>query len=338
MGSPGGGRNAIILKSDGEPAIVAVREALARCHGGVVTPQQPPKGEHQANGVAEEAGRTIRDHARVLKINLQAKVGRKIEPDEPIMPWLIRWAAMALSRYSRGKDGKTPYQRQIGRSCDIEVVPFGEVVLYRLPEVARDRHQALEERWAKGVWMGHARSTNAALIGTADGVIKAWGFRRLPEGQQWDGDMIKSIRGTPKEWKVDSGEDAQQIEMRDGGIPYDGAGLEAPKSSRAGERRSMYLRRSDFERYGFSDGCPGCRDMAIQRPGPSSGWSAHTPACRKIMEEKIREKEPDRWKRYLLKKGDEWGSWGSRVDLDRRSAARAPGRRLRTEERQEEGK
>ena len=42
-GHPGGGRNEIILKSDGEPAIVAVREALARCHGGQVTPKQPPK-------------------------------------------------------------------------------------------------------------------------------------------------------------------------------------------------------------------------------------------------------------------------------------------------------
>ena len=42
-GHPGAGRNEIILKSDGEPAIVAVREALARCHGGQVTPEQPPK-------------------------------------------------------------------------------------------------------------------------------------------------------------------------------------------------------------------------------------------------------------------------------------------------------
>ena len=33
-GHPGGPGNALILKSDGEPAIVAVREALARCHGG----------------------------------------------------------------------------------------------------------------------------------------------------------------------------------------------------------------------------------------------------------------------------------------------------------------
>ena len=35
-GHPGGGQNPLILKSDGEPAIVAVREALARCHGGRV--------------------------------------------------------------------------------------------------------------------------------------------------------------------------------------------------------------------------------------------------------------------------------------------------------------
>ena len=101
-GHPGGARNAIIFKSDGEPAIVAVREALARCHGGRVTPQQPPKGEHQANGAAEGAGKIIRDHARVLKIDLQSKIKRKIAPNEPILPWLVRWAAMAVSRYSPG--------------------------------------------------------------------------------------------------------------------------------------------------------------------------------------------------------------------------------------------
>ena len=43
-GYPGGAQNELIMKSDGEPAIVAVREALARCHGGRVTPEQPPKG------------------------------------------------------------------------------------------------------------------------------------------------------------------------------------------------------------------------------------------------------------------------------------------------------
>ena len=88
MGTPGG-RNAIILKSDGEPAIVAVREALVRCHGGIVTPQQHPKGEHQASGAAEVAGKIVRDHARVLNIDLQSKINRKIAPNEPIMFWRV---------------------------------------------------------------------------------------------------------------------------------------------------------------------------------------------------------------------------------------------------------
>ena len=64
-----------------------------------------------------------------------------------------------------------------------DVVPFGETVLYRMPEVARDRHQALEERWTNGVWLGHARSTNSALVATDEGIIKARG-RRAPVGYE----------------------------------------------------------------------------------------------------------------------------------------------------------
>ena len=91
-----------------------------------------------------------------------------------------------------------------------------ETVLYRMPEVARDRHQALEERWEKGIWVGHARCTNATLVATNTGVIKVWGGRRLVEGQQWDGDRIKATRGSPKNWKLDASEDSQQVEL-DGG-------------------------------------------------------------------------------------------------------------------------
>ena len=53
------------------------------------------------------------------------------------------------------------------------VVPFGETILYRMQEVARDRHQALEERWAKGIWLGHAQCSSGILIGTDQGIVKA---------------------------------------------------------------------------------------------------------------------------------------------------------------------
>ena len=181
---PGGGTNALILKSDGETAIVAVREALARCHGGRVTPEQPPPGEHQANGLAEATGRHVRDHVRMLKLQRQCRIARRVGDGEPIMQWLVRWAAMSMSRFQNGRDGRTPYHRQKGRECDVEVILFGEIVLYRMPEVASERHQELEEMWSNRVWLGHARHTPEAILAIETGIVKAYAVRRLPRGQQ----------------------------------------------------------------------------------------------------------------------------------------------------------
>ena len=58
--------------------MVALREALAKIHGGLITPEQPPKGEHATNGRIEEAGRSTRDMVRVLKLQLEDKLKRTI--------------------------------------------------------------------------------------------------------------------------------------------------------------------------------------------------------------------------------------------------------------------
>ena len=114
----------------------------------------------------------MRDQARVLKLQVEARIGRKVTLSEPIVPWLVRWAAMSVSRFQVGKDGRSPYERQRGRKCNLPVVPFGETVLFRMPEVANDQHQALGERWSKGIWLGHARDTGEVLVADGDGVRK----------------------------------------------------------------------------------------------------------------------------------------------------------------------
>ena len=43
-----------MVKTDGESSIVALRDAVARYHGGIVTPEVPPTGESQAHGSAED--------------------------------------------------------------------------------------------------------------------------------------------------------------------------------------------------------------------------------------------------------------------------------------------
>ena len=68
------------------------------------------------------------------------------------------------------------------------------------------------------VWLGHACSTGAALIATSQGVINTCRIRRLPECQQWEGQRIVAIKGSPNNWRLDAGADRQQAQMRDGGI------------------------------------------------------------------------------------------------------------------------
>ena len=141
-GRPGGSASRLIMKSDSERPMVALREALARTHGGLITPEQPPKGESASNGRVEEAGRTIRDMVRVLKLQLEAKLNRTVAIQEPIMHWMVRWAAMLLSRFRVGGDGKTAYQRQTGKRCVSDVVPFGETMWYRELHASGERKKS----------------------------------------------------------------------------------------------------------------------------------------------------------------------------------------------------
>ena len=92
----------------------------------MISLEQPPKGEHASNGVVEEAGKTIRGMAKVFKMHLESRLRRTLHTKEPVMHWLVQWAAMALSQFRVGKDHKTAYQRQTGKSCNVDVVPVAE--------------------------------------------------------------------------------------------------------------------------------------------------------------------------------------------------------------------
>ena len=121
---------------------------------------------------------------------------------EPIMHWLVRWAAMSLSRFQVGNDRKTAHQRQFGKPCNVEVVPFAERIWYRkTPETGPKL--AMESRWEEGIWLGHARSSNEVLVGNRDGIVKAWAARRRPLEDRWDDAMVLSLKSTPSGWSND---------------------------------------------------------------------------------------------------------------------------------------
>ena len=146
-GHPGGQSGHIILKSDGEPSIVAIRDALAKYHGGRVVQEGPPRGESQSNGAAEEAGKTVREYTRVLREQVEHYANTRIESTGNLTVWMVRWAAMLCSRYATGVDGLTPYERRRGRKCRLPVVMFGEKIHYKELRETKERKEKFDSEW-----------------------------------------------------------------------------------------------------------------------------------------------------------------------------------------------
>ena len=153
-GHSGGEAGHIILKSDGERSITAVREAVAKYHGGKVVPESPPRGESQSNSPVEEAGKTVREFVRVLKEQVEFNTGVQLQCAEAFTQWMVRWAAMMCSRYLVGKDGLTAYERRRGRRCKLPVVMFGEKVWYLELRAGKDRKDKFQSEWCEGLVAG----------------------------------------------------------------------------------------------------------------------------------------------------------------------------------------
>lgn len=97
-GHPGGEGGHIIIRSDGERSIMALRNALAKHHGGKVIQECLPPGVSQSNGSIEEAGKTVREFTRVLKEQVEDRVETILGPEEDVAQWMLRWAAIPWAR------------------------------------------------------------------------------------------------------------------------------------------------------------------------------------------------------------------------------------------------
>ena len=259
-GHQGGEHGHIIMKTDGEAAIVALRDAVAKFHGGRVVPELPPRGHHQSNGLVEEAGKTTREYCRVLKLQIEGCSGYTLETTADLTQWLIRWAAMLISRYSIGRDGLTPIERRRGRPCRLPTCIFGECVWYRLIRVGESGVDKFDTEWRKGVWLGHTRNSNEHVIGTAEGVLRAYSIKRLDPEERWNKDLIAAVRGTPQQ--PDPRRQGFRVPIR---VSFDeptSDGVPPPpvvSEDRPRDIRRMNITSKLLEKYGFTEGCEGCR-------------------------------------------------------------------------------
>ena len=193
------GYNKVILQHDQEDALKTVLEQVQQKLGvDRVQLRATPRYSHQSQGGAENCNSTM---AGMLRTWLSALRETYPSPNTPldinhnIVPWLCRWVAFVWARYHIKSDNMTAFRIVTGREYTSPIVPFGEVVFSKLPNLKSINKS--KPRWFKGVFVGRTESDDSAVVLTESGAITVRSIRRLPSPEQHDVNFLDSACGLP---------------------------------------------------------------------------------------------------------------------------------------------
>ena len=144
------GYKRVILKSDQEPSIVAICDAVKNGCNCEIVPETSPKGESKSNGEVERAVHFVHGLARTLKDFTEQQSGITLESRGPLLAWLVEHCSNLLLLFREGEphDGHTAYVRLKGKPWRVEMPNFGECVDYR-----KRTRPKLETRWSRGMFV-----------------------------------------------------------------------------------------------------------------------------------------------------------------------------------------
>ena len=126
------------MRSDNERSLLSLIERVTSNLKGVeLVLMTSPEGDHQANGVAELGVREIKDQTRILRSQLEQRLGIRIDEKDPLMSWIPRHAADSVFRDRIMDDGQTPDQRRYGRTWKRPDVEFGQYTSDQLVRATR---------------------------------------------------------------------------------------------------------------------------------------------------------------------------------------------------------
>ena len=243
------GHRRIIFKSDQEnPAKALQRELAARRPE--MKLENSPKYHSSANGAVENAIQRVIGLTRVMKDALESNLGKPVEPNMPIMAFMVNHAATIISRFSVDPDGRTPFEKARGTNANRELAEFGEKVLYQ-PMVKYNKNTKLDVRWQFGVFLGVATRTNEVMIGGRDGAERAWACRRLPEDQRWDAEAVHQVRDSPA---------GPEFDLKITADPVNTEAMAKPQA-RPPVVTPFPVRHKDIVEFGYTPGCKGVEQL-----------------------------------------------------------------------------
>ena len=183
------------------------------------------------------------------------------------MSWIPRHAANCVSRYRIMDDGRTPDQRRCGKTWKRPVVEFGESVHFR-PVGENNALRGGDQRLLRGVYVGHHERSGAAIFLTPDGVKRGTRIARMMEHERWDRVFSATCVGVPWQLRPDQRNLVRPVvpeaEAEQGVAPV----IVMPAVPKVDRRR--YVTKRDLVKYGYTDECQACTQLASGMHNESS--------------------------------------------------------------------
>ena len=92
----------IVLKTDGEPALVQVQDRIISVRTQPTIPENPPAYDPQANGGAERGVQEVKGQLRATQFGLEARIFVEIMDTTAILEWMIPQAADTIKKQVLG--------------------------------------------------------------------------------------------------------------------------------------------------------------------------------------------------------------------------------------------
>ena len=188
----GYGKIGIAIKNDGEPAILAVREAVSALRSAQTTPLDSATRESQTNGAMERSVKTVQGHYRTLLCQLVDRVGNDVKQNFEMLQWLGFWIGTSLNRYKIHPCGKSSFQLSTGHTCRRPIAGFGKKILWKKADHGSRKDKG-ESNFSEGIFLGLVGRSPEALIGTAEGIRTAYTVRRMPSDQRWSLEALDEV-------------------------------------------------------------------------------------------------------------------------------------------------
>ena len=112
---------AVVIKSDNEPALTKVVEEIGRLRAAIggqgMVVENSPVHSSKSNGFIERTIQSVQGLVRTWRSSLEAKWGLKLDVEHRIWPWLVEMVGWMMSRADVGADGEDGLREVQGEAC-----------------------------------------------------------------------------------------------------------------------------------------------------------------------------------------------------------------------------